>query len=256
MGTSFVGRDATCEIRLSDSMVSKRHAKLHITSVPELVDANSSNGILVDDEPVSRIVLRPDDVVVVGETSLAVAMLRGGGDAGDVHGTAIPFIRSPRVSPLFVGTEMSTPDLPQTTATTRLPIIPLIIPIVLGAVLYLITKNALSIAFVALSPAMLAGNFLEARTTRRRTFAQDMARFREQLSLIDEELSRRRSEEQQVRLAEHPSSEEIAAAIDGLLPLMWTRRFADSGFLNVRLGLGPRASLNSSEPPGECQEWR
>ena len=96
VGTSYVGRDASCEIRLSDTLVSKRHAKLHVTSVPELVDTNSSNGILIGEEQVARIVLRPDDAVVLGESTIAVSMVGGSSDHDHVHGTAIPFVRSPR----------------------------------------------------------------------------------------------------------------------------------------------------------------
>jgi S-DNA-T family DNA segregation ATPase FtsK/SpoIIIE len=252
-GTSYIGRDPSCDIHLTDTMVSKRHAKLHVTTVAELVDTNSSNGILVDDEQVSRVVLHSEDVAVLGDTSIAVSMMISGGTSDDGHGTAIPFIRSPRISPLFVGAEIETPDLPTVADSPRLPIFPLIIPIVLGVVIYLITKSTLSIAFVALSPAMLTGNFLESRTTRRRTFAQQMASFRTHLSEIDNDLTQSEIEEQRIRLMEHPSSADVAAAIDGLRPLTWTRRPGEAGFLEVRLGLGPRPSRTTLKPPENAQ---
>jgi DNA segregation ATPase FtsK/SpoIIIE, S-DNA-T family len=254
VGTTSIGRDPTCEIQLSDSMVSKVHAELHITSIPEIVDANSSNGVIIDDEQVSRAVLRPDDVALLGETTIAVSMLNRGGASDETHGTAIPFIRSPRVSPIFVGTEIEAPDLPTPIDPQRLPIIPLLGPIILGAVLYLITKNVLSIAFIALSPIMLGGNFLEGRRSKRHTYAQHLASFRAQLSLIAQDMELKAREEQRVRLEENPSSADVSEAIDGLRPLTWTRRPKESGFLEVRLGLGPRFSRTTLKPPGNAKQ--
>jgi len=242
VGTSYVGRDASCEIRLRDPLISKQHAKLHVTSVPELVDTNSSNGILIGEEQVSRIVLRPDDVAVLGESAIAVSMVGNSSDHNHIHGTAIPFIRSPRVSPRFDADEIESPDLPEPLDPPRVSIAALVIPIVLGAVLYLITRQVVTIAFVALSPLMMLGTYVEGSTTRRRSHEKNLTEFRSQLAAMDQELERRLADERRIRLSENPSSADVAAAIDGLQPLTWTRRPDQVEFLQVRLGLGTQAS--------------
>ena len=90
------------------------------------------------------------------------------------------------------------------------------VPIVLGAVLYLITRQVVTIAFVALSPLMMLGTYVEGSTTRRRSHERDLIEFRDQLEAMDQELERRAADEKRIRLSENPSSADVAAAIDGL----------------------------------------
>src|ERR1700728_2395879 len=71
-GTAYIGREASCDVRLSDPLVSKKHAKLHLTAVAELVDTNSSNGILVNGEQVPRIVMNSEDVAVLGDSEIMI----------------------------------------------------------------------------------------------------------------------------------------------------------------------------------------
>ena len=73
-GTSYVGRDPSCDVTLTDPLVSKRHAKVHVTSVVELVDTNSANGIVVDGGLVPRVVLSPESVALLGDTEIAVTL--------------------------------------------------------------------------------------------------------------------------------------------------------------------------------------
>ncbi|MEN9506915.1 MAG: hypothetical protein RI958_2841, partial [Actinomycetota bacterium] len=47
-GTSFLGRDRGCEVRLSDPLVSKRHLRLNVSNIVELIDENSANGTLLE----------------------------------------------------------------------------------------------------------------------------------------------------------------------------------------------------------------
>ncbi|MGC9963597.1 MAG: FtsK/SpoIIIE domain-containing protein, partial [Acidimicrobiales bacterium] len=248
-GTSYIGRDPSCDVRLGDPMVSKHHAKLHITSVAEIVDTNSSNGILVDGDLVPRVVLHPDDVAVLGDTQISVFM-RVAGAEQTLSGTAVSFNRSPRINPIFSGLELAPPELPEPERGQRFPIIPLVIPVALGTVMYLITKSVLSIAFVALTPAMMLGNFVEGRITRKRSHASDMESFRSAMEKLEAQLGRAREEERAVRRREHPPFSEIATAVEGLHSLVWARRPSDPGFLQVRLGLGSRLSRSSvSMPP-------
>ena len=54
-GSSVIGRDEGCDIRLTDPLVSKRHARVEVTQTVDFVDLNSANGIVVDGDAASDI---------------------------------------------------------------------------------------------------------------------------------------------------------------------------------------------------------
>ena len=68
---STIGRDANCELRLSDMRVSRQHAEISRTENGcEIVDLESSNGTWVNGNQVKRHLLRDGDTVNVGSTKL------------------------------------------------------------------------------------------------------------------------------------------------------------------------------------------
>ncbi len=68
---STLGRDAGCELRLSDMRVSRNHAEISRTdSVCEISDLNSSNGTWINGEQIKKKQLVDGDVVGVGSTRL------------------------------------------------------------------------------------------------------------------------------------------------------------------------------------------
>ena len=56
-GTSYIGRDRDVDIRLTDPLTSKRHARITVGETIEIVDTNSANGLLMDGLPVTRATL-------------------------------------------------------------------------------------------------------------------------------------------------------------------------------------------------------
>ena len=68
-GTSVIGRGRDCDIRLTDPMTSRRHAKIHIGETVEISDLGSVNGVLVGDFPTDAAVLRPGERPTSGTPS-------------------------------------------------------------------------------------------------------------------------------------------------------------------------------------------
>ncbi len=62
-GTNVVGRERGCEVRLSDPLASRRHARVNVSDVVEIVDLGSANGVLMANAPVPRALLTPGDQV-------------------------------------------------------------------------------------------------------------------------------------------------------------------------------------------------
>ena len=66
-----LGRDATNQVRLHDTEVSRRHAELRLADDEyRLVDVGSANGTFVNNQPVKEAVLRTGDHIQVGQSVL------------------------------------------------------------------------------------------------------------------------------------------------------------------------------------------
>jgi hypothetical protein len=67
----FVGRLDTCTIRLADANASREHAAfVHVGDGWAIEDLDSTNGTLVNGEPVARVLLHDGDVIEIGLTRL------------------------------------------------------------------------------------------------------------------------------------------------------------------------------------------
>lgn len=73
-----IGRLKTCDVCLGDANASRQHAALEREGTGwALVDLGSTNGTLVNDEPVDRARLRDGDVITIGVSKLAYHEPRG-----------------------------------------------------------------------------------------------------------------------------------------------------------------------------------
>ena len=244
-GTSTIGRQRDRTVRLSDPMVSKRHARIRVGESIELIDDASSNGLLVGNRVADRVVLRSGDRVTLGETCISIDVLP---DAESVV-SSVKLNRSPRVDPVYVGIELAAPEPPQPPTRNRFPVISLIAPIMMAGVIYAVTKSTLSILFVALSPLMMIGGWLEHRSSNRRQYEQALAHFRSGLDDLAVQLEYARQLEQTGRRQEHPSVVDCLESAHSRSQLLWTRRPEHRSFSEVRLGLGTRPSRNSVAMP-------
>jgi len=258
-GAQLIGRDLACDIVLHDSQISRRHARLMVSDRSvEVTDLNSSNGVMVGDTLVDRAMIGPRDVIVIGETGLVVERV-----VADAASTGTPdnydFNRSPVVRQPFSGRTFQAPEPPTAPTATRFPLIAMVAPLVMGAVMFLMTHNPLSIIFVALSPIIAVGTWLDHRFTQKKTSADANTHFDEALAQLADELAQALTEEHAARCVETPSLASLVEATYGLTPELWSRRPEDDDFLTLNLGFGTTASRNTVELPSRGQattaEW-
>ena len=84
-GVIAIGRSSRCEIRLDDPMISREHARIHVTTdasgpVLGIEDAGSANGTRVRDAVIpegERVSIQLNEAVMVGSTVLMVLPNRG-----------------------------------------------------------------------------------------------------------------------------------------------------------------------------------
>ncbi|MDF2091327.1 FtsK/SpoIIIE domain-containing protein [Knoellia sp. 3-2P3] len=248
-GTAYIGRGRGCEVRVADPSVSRRHAKLLVTDVAEVVDLGSSNGVVIGGDQVDRAVLRTGDRFRLGETEIELRMLAGATGVVAARGVSMPFSRSPRIAPLYRGRQWPIPELPERPKPERIPWLSAFAPALFGVVLAVALQNLFFLLFVLLSPIMIFAHFVESRRHARQDYAEAMTHFREDLDAMVGALREEQEREVAGRQAEHPAAAEAVEAVVERSPLLWTRRRADPGFLELRLGLGTLPSRNPMELP-------
>jgi len=249
-GVSTVGRGSGATVRLGDRTVSQRHARIVVTETVEVVDNGSANGVLVDGGLVARAALGPDDVVRLGDTTLRVERLAAASTAG---GTVVAFNRPPLVVPRYEARTVDAPTPPDPAKPQRFPWLAMLAPALLGVVLYAVTRNPMTLAFVALSPILMIGSWLDRRTGERARVRTQTARFRTDLDRLAAQVRADHEEEVATRLVEHPATVDVVGAALGLSPLLWCRRPDDDDFLAVRLGTGTDTSRTTVRLPSRGQ---
>ena len=230
-GTAYIGRGQGAEIQVSDSSVSRRHAKLvvadlgfpeisgapevsgvvAVVAVPpvvEVVDLGSANGISVGGAEVPRAVLRAGDRVRLGDTEVEVRHLKNVAGMPIDDSASVAFSRSPRIAPLFEGREFDLPDLPERLRPSRLPWLAMMFPALLGIGMYVVTGYLYSLIFVLMSPLMMLGSYLEQRRGGKKDFENLMRDFREDVEIVATKIRESLGVEVEQRRREHPSSAE------------------------------------------------
>jgi len=250
VGSSSVGRDASNRVALSDPLVSKTHLRVNVTDSIDVIDAGSSNGTLVNEQPVDRVTLVDGDSVAIGDTVLTISA-KAREPGAEVAGV-VNFNRSPRLDPVYPGVKLKAPEPPEKQRPPRLPIVALIAPLVVGGVFLVVNPgNPLSLIFIALSPLLMIATFIDNRIQVRHQWKVASAQFVETLASINSEIDDLHDAERTGRLSEAPSAGELIAAVATRSNLLWTRRPEHAPFLAVRLGLGEMPSRHEVEMPGQ-----
>lgn len=248
-GTSYIGRDRDVDIRLSDPMTSKRHARVTVAETVEIVDTNSANGLLMEGLPVARATLNSSDTITLGDTTVGVvALSRNHG--GAPTSPLVDFNRSPRVVPRFEPSKRVVPAGPKRPDHQPFPYIMLVAPMLMGGIMFALTQNILSVVFMMMMPLFIVGHYVDHKMQSKRQMKEGHKHFRASMLAFREDIAELQNIERSVRLQESPSVSDTVDAIYKLGPLLWTHRPEHAGFLGVRFGLGTAPSRIPFEEPG------
>ena len=255
-GSSYVGREKGCDVVLRDGFVSKRHVRVSITDAIEVVDLGSANGMTVDGESIQRATVRPEDRIGLGDSVVSITpLVRFSAQSN----AAVGFNRPPWVASAYDGAEVELPEPTTAVRGMRFPIIAMMAPLLIGAVLIGLGQPKTSLIFIALSPVLMAGSFADQWRQSRAEQKASRRRFDEMVDQVREELTHEHALERDSRLREHPSTAETTVAVEELSGLLWSRRPDMPGFLGVRLGLGAVASRTPLKMPSRrrasAEEW-
>ena len=247
-GVSLVGRAPDCDVRLNDPRVSKHHARIDIRDSVEIADLNSSNGVVVGGVRMPRVSVGPADGVLLGDTTLMIQPTRELADPARAT-TDIAFMRSPRVLSRRTREKVRLPQPPQDPEGSRFPWLAMVAPLIMGGIMFASTGNPISLAFVALSPILMVGNWLAQRADMKRKRTEASAEFHRSLGQSATRLAALHDLERRQLESVHPSVTDCVSHIDRLGSVLWSRRPEHPEFLQVRLGKGTVVPLATVEPP-------
>ncbi|MHA3683565.1 FtsK/SpoIIIE domain-containing protein [Leucobacter sp. HY1908] len=279
-GPNLLGRDQAARVIIADRSVSRRHALLTVapSGEGELRDLGSANGTTVvtdsaadsaadsasatgialhgvTDFELGGVLLRFTPGPPGGETTAAA--LRSATPHESPHHTL--HMRSPRVDPEFSESTRQLPAPPAPAPPARIPMLAMLAPAIMGAVLFAVTRSPMSLMMMAFSPVMMIGSWVDGRFGARRKRRREGTEFRAALSAERAELTRLRDREIAVRGAETPTFDEVAAAIGERWGLLWARRPEHDGFGEVRFGEGLLPSRTALSLPdrgdSEHEAW-
>jgi len=245
VGSWTIGRDADCDVVLTDPLVSKRHARLEVGSELELVDLGAANGVVVDGGLVARLKISERERVLIGDSEFEIGFADTVGRAGVVPKAGpVYFNRSPRVEHRYAGETFPAPEPPSERENQPFPLLAMLTPVLLGGAMFFLTRNPMSLIFIAMTPLMLVGNYFTGRGRNKRQLKKQIAIFDERLESLGTQLAAERETEHDVRMREAPSTSEALQQALTRGPLLWTRRPEHWSFLNLRLGVGTMPSRN------------
>ncbi|WP_243062363.1 FtsK/SpoIIIE domain-containing protein [Humibacter sp. RRB41] len=251
LGTTVLGRDPGCDIVLHDELVSKRHVRFEASDAVEAIDLGSANGIVVDGGIVPRLRITREETLLIGDSEVVVTVTDRHALAGAVPKAGpVFFNRSPKVEARYAGQEFGAPAVPAKKEPPPFPLLAMIAPLLMGGVMFAISGQATSLLFVLMSPLMMIGNAMTAKSRDKRRLKKSIAEFDDGLISLTSELQAERVTEHETRIKESPSTEDAMSHAVSRGPLLWTRRPEHWSFLNVRLGVGTMSSRNSIKTAG------
>jgi S-DNA-T family DNA segregation ATPase FtsK/SpoIIIE len=167
--------------------------------------------------------------------------------------TDVPFVRSPRVVPRVPERTIELPEAPRSLNRTRFPWLAMAAPLVMGGVMFAMTQSPLTLIFVALSPIIMIGNYIDQRVQAKKKHADEVVIFEADMITAERDLLADHRDERAALLATYPSVGDIADSASRLGTLLWSRRPEHPQFLQLRLGLGavaPRVTVENRRGGG------
>ncbi|MFT4123212.1 MAG: FtsK/SpoIIIE domain-containing protein [Microbacteriaceae bacterium] len=249
-GSWTIGRRSGVDIHLDDPLVSGVHARIEVSDRIEVIDLGSANGVIVDGDFASRVVVADRQELLLGSTRVRIRFIADSPRSTDRSaGGPVSFNRSPRVEPRFAGERYTAPDVPIERDQSPFPWLTMVAPVILAVVLAVVLNRWTMIAMAAMSPVLLVGNFIMGRGAEKRSRRRAITEFDTRIEALARDLEASLVRERTTRLAEAPATTDVVQAIIERTPLLWTRRPEHWNFLNVRVGTGAMPSRSTIDVP-------
>ena len=154
-----------------------------------------------------------------------------------VPGMVVPFNRPPRVSTAPPVSEHCLDAPPAAAARGRIPLSSALLPLALGGAMLFFYRSPVTLLFLAMSPLLAVGSYVEGRVSGRAEQRRRVEGFRQQLVGLRIEMAEAREAETWRRRSEAPGLQRVAIAAHRRDSSLWARRPTDEDFLSVRVAV-------------------
>lgn len=213
-------------------------------------------------EPEGPTAWPPGASLVVGDVVLEVAQVQAP-DASlspSPDGLTLDYNRPPRLLPPARPSTFRLPTEPRSPERAPFPLAMLVLPVLLGGVMFWFTHNALSLVVLALSPLMALANWSSTRRGGARRHAAAVAEHAERVTRIENEAYDALVAEARARRHDLPDPAQVLLFVTGPRARLWERRRDDPDRLLVRVGTADVPSEVSVHHPArdehrQVQRW-
>lgn len=238
-----IGRGADATVRLDDPLVSRTHARLILGPEPMISDEGSAHGTVV----AGRRNDRPQPVawgerITVGSTVLALQP----GRAADAT-TQRSIWRSPRFGTSVAAVEVAFPSPPSAPRRQPFPWPMILMPLLMGGVMFLTMRNAYSLVFMIGFPMMMVVTHLVQRRAAKREFAEETSIWRDDLAAALETIDQAAQTQRENAVDDDPAPHIVSDRATSADRAVWVRQADDDDFLHLRAGIGPRPALVTAD---------
>lgn len=229
-----LGRGPSCTLRLTDPLVSQRHARIVLGTRPMVYDEGSANGTMVGGERV--VTGREIDwgtPIRLGRSTLVI-------DPGEVpvEAPAVSVFRPPRFGDPLTQEVLEIPSPPSKTRPSPMPWAMLMLPMIMGVALFARARSAYAIIYMLAWPILGFLGWRQQKRAAEKQFQEDLADWRADvddfITAIDEHAVRQRQQFHD----DYPDAEVLRTRAANRDPYLWARSETRQAFLVTRLGIG------------------
>ncbi|WP_209020456.1 FtsK/SpoIIIE domain-containing protein [Nocardioides sp. 1609] len=229
-----LGRGPSCTMRLTDPLVSQRHARIVLGTRPTVYDEGSANGTIVGGERV--VAGREIDwgtPIRLGRSTLVI-------DPGEVptEAPAVAVFRPPRFGDPLTESVLEIPSPPTKNRPTPMPWAMLMLPMVMGVALFMRARSSYAIIYMLAWPLLGFLGWRQQKRAAEKQFQEDLADWRQDvddfITAIDEHAVRQRKQMHD----DYPDAETLRTRAANRDPYLWARSETRQAFLVTRLGIG------------------
>lgn len=250
-GHFLVGRSSTCSIRIEDPTVSREHVKVGVLGPDSfsIHPVSSTNVIELDGQEVdSATQAAGPHRLQIGdcEVSLYPFGRRHGVRSNDGYKLHTP---SPRVTAAPHISEVHWPNPPAPARPQRLPLIASLVPLLIAAVTFILTRNAMSLLFAFLSPVMAVASHFESRRHGKKEHSELVREWNRECSRLKNHLNVLAIDERKRLEHLYPSSEQLLLLSQAASLRIWERQRGQLDCLQLRIGRGTVTTPWTLKPP-------
>ena len=256
LGTFVIGRSEEADICLSgDELVSRRHAVLTVADgAVSIGDLGSVHGVVIDDAVHQSAWVAAGEPFQLGESILTwtVPANRQGVVVFNPEG-GMTFNRPPRIIDPIEEAVLQYPGDPPERQKSPFPVIAIIAPVVMGVVLAVALHKLFYLAFTALSPIMVVGNYVSTNRRGKNSYKSRQEAYTANLESVRDQAWSATVHETQVLRTNFPDPATVSDVATGPESRLWERRPTNPDFLVLRFGLTdrPASVVVGGDPPAD-----